>query len=411
MKIVFCSHDGHNYFGGPYEWAKRIGREWRRRGYEVVYLFLSDHAKEKSSVYQYVLGQGFEAHHLRRHSLLQWADNTEDRAKWFFLKTKRIKPDVFVANNILEALYACPQIEHLGIKTFGIYHTDDARHLWFRDLFVVNRLQGPSNIVYVSQLLHKKHGVGDCNFVIGCGAPLMGSRASYQQGPFKLVYAGKITNEAKQIIPNLLAFIEIVKRNPGLTLEFHIYGAGDKEKEVKRLAATWDKHIFFHGFMRLDQVQNELAKYHAFILLSDYEGLPIALMESMGVGLVPICLDIPSGIPELVDNGVNGFIVKDREVSFERAVMQLANDPALWERMSLAAKEKISLQYSTTAIADQWEKAFHTGKSGTRRGRLQLPEVHPLLIGQDVRKPGIVEFLKQQYYRIERRIKNVPKAI
>ena len=125
MKIILCSHDGHHYFGGPYEWAKRIGKEWRRRGYEVVYLFLSDHPRHKSAVYQYVLQEGFEAHHLGRHSLSQWRDNTEDRVAWFANKAKQIKPEVFIANGVLEALYACPQIEYLGVKTFGVYHTDD----------------------------------------------------------------------------------------------------------------------------------------------------------------------------------------------------------------------------------------------------------------------------------------------
>ncbi|WP_371821102.1 glycosyltransferase [Chloracidobacterium sp. D] len=43
-----------------------------------------------------------------------------------------------------------------------------------------------------------------------------------------------------------------------------------------------------------------------FVLLSDYEGLPIALMEAMATGLVPICTAMRSGIGQLVVDGVTG---------------------------------------------------------------------------------------------------------
>lgn len=404
MKIILCSHDGHHYFGGPYEWAKRIGKEWRNRGYEVVYLFLSDHPKNKSSVYQYVLKEGFEAHHLCFHSLTQWHDNTEDRVQWFVQKAKQIKPDVFIANITLEALYACPQIEKIGIKTFGVYHTDDKRFLWFKDLFVSTRKNGPSNIVFVSQLLLKKHGIGKSEYVIGCGAPLAGYNASFNSLSFKLVYVGKITNDAKRIIDNVKAFITILENHPNLELEFHLYGDGDMVDELKQLIIPYQKNIFYHGFLPSGRVQQEISQYQAFVLLSDYEGLPISVMEAMAVGLVPICLEIESGIPELIDNNINGLIVKNRGEAFENVIIRLINDREKWLSMSLAAIEKIKSRYSTQAIADLWDVAFREAEINKHRISISLPGIHPLLQNRDQRKKKLSVFFAHQINRLRRKV-------
>ena len=48
----------------------------------------------------------------------------------------------------------------------------------------------------------------------------------------------------------------------------------------------------------------------AFALTSSFEGLPISLIEAMGVGLIPICTPV-GGIVNLINDGVNGFLSED----------------------------------------------------------------------------------------------------
>ena len=89
-------------------------------------------------------------------------------------------------------------------------------------------------------------------------------------------------------------------------------------------------------------------------LLSDYEGLPIALLEAMACGCVPVCLSMRSGIPELIQDGVNGIIVPDRESSFTAAVQRLKDDVEFRDRLSSNARKTVIDKYSEDAAADLW---------------------------------------------------------
>lgn len=399
MKIVLCSYDGKGYFGGPYEWARRIGLEWRKRGYEVSYLIVSDHSPSESTLYNYVKDKGFTAYVTSKKSLLQYDDNTEYRIQWFLDKVTQLKPDVFIANPVLEALYACPAIEAMGIKTYGIYHSDDNKHLWFNDLFVKNRDFGPTNIVYVSSFLKEKFsGATQNNFVIGCGCNAMPSKAEFSTSPFRIVYFGKLAVYQKQIYKHIEAFRYVLEKS-NLPFEFHIYGSGpEKDQVVKMLDG--DSRIQYKGFIDSDQVESILKQYQAFVLLSDFEGLSVALMEAMSVGLVPVCLDTPSGTPELINDKVNGMVVKDRGQAFLDALTFLYQNSAEWEKMSVKAKQLITEQYSTEAVADLWDTAFKEGVTDTAHKSSHLPEVHPLLISRDKRKQSLTGYLKKQCQRI-----------
>jgi len=133
---------------------------------------------------------------------------------------------------------------------------------------------------------------------------------------------------------------------------------------------------------------------HVLVLLSDYEGLPIALMEAMACGLVPICRQMRSGIPELVEDGITGLMVSDRGDAFVAAVRRLRDSLELWEKLSTAARALIEAEYSHEVCAAKWEaflKELH--KSARQRQpiiiprRFQLPPIHPGLGREDNRKP------------------------
>src|SRR5690606_8540596 len=121
-----------------------------------------------------------------------------------------------------------------------------------------------------------------------------------------------------------------------------------------------------------------------------YEGIPVALMESMACGLVPICLDIRSGIPELVQHDQTGLLVPDREAAFVAAVRRLREEPALWPRLAAAARQKIATGYSITAAADAWVAFLQQLAASAPLKRpvviprhLTLPPPHPALARLD----------------------------
>jgi glycosyltransferase involved in cell wall biosynthesis len=93
---------------------------------------------------------------------------------------------------------------------------------------------------------------------------------------------------------------------------------------------------------------------NVLVLLSDYEGLPIAMLEAMACGLVPVCLRIRSGVGQLIEHGRTGFFVDDRGNDFVSTIRTIALDTELWLRVSRAAREKILLEYSDELNASRW---------------------------------------------------------
>jgi glycosyltransferase involved in cell wall biosynthesis len=154
------------------------------------------------------------------------------------------------------------------------------------------------------------------------------------------------------------------------------------------------------------EMPSRLARFHAVALLSDYEGLPIAILEAMACGVVPICLDVRSGVPELIEDGVTGFRVHDRDEGFVAAVSRLAGDRALWGRMRLACRERIEARYTLAREADTWAALLGELASRRRSTALRAPLVVPL--------PSLAPELAQQdrslRARAWRRLRRTPES-
>lgn len=103
------------------------------------------------------------------------------------------------------------------------------------------------------------------------------------------------------------AFSEVVKKYPNMRLK--IVGQGSLEGSLKQLAshlAVEDK-VDFEGFQK-DMIPCYL-KARATVLTSLYEGFPNVLVESITLGTPVIAFDCPSGPSEIIQDGVNGFLV------------------------------------------------------------------------------------------------------
>ena len=78
-----------------------------------------------------------------------------------------------------------------------------------------------------------------------------------------------------------------------------------------------------------------------FILPSYYEGLPMALLEAMSFGLVPVVTSVGS-IPMVITHGFNGFFVPLKEsAGIVDSIIQLAEDPDMFRTMSKNAQGTI----------------------------------------------------------------------
>jgi hypothetical protein len=141
-----------------------------------------------------------------------------------------------------------------------------------------------------------------------------------------------------------------------------------------------------------DQIEARLLECHALVLLSDSEGLSMAVLEAMACGVPAICLNVPTGALELVEHEVTGLLVDDREDGFVAAVRRLRDEPRLWERLSRAARAKIAAEYTEQHAAAGWaeflaELGTDSRPAGPIRtpARFELPPVRPSLAHMDER--------------------------
>ncbi len=101
-------------------------------------------------------------------------------------------------------------------------------------------------------------------------------------------------------------------------------------------------------------MQPLLQSIQAILLKSDFEGLPVALLEAMATGVVPVVRAIESGIPELVHHERTGLLVANDPADAAAALVRLSQEPALWQRCSTQSRALAKAGYGADQCFEQW---------------------------------------------------------
>ncbi|HDR7621599.1 TPA: glycosyltransferase [Bacillus mycoides] len=172
-----------------------------------------------------------------------------------------------------------------------------------------------------------------------------------------IVNVGRLHPQKNQICL-IDAFLKIEKEFDDYRLE--IYGDGDlREVLTKKIKENnLVEKVFLMG--TTNALADKISDSAMFILSSDYEGMPNALMEGMALGIPCISTDCPPGGPrEIIDHGLTGFLCKvgDSE-ELANYMKKILIDEELAYNMGVNAKQ-ICLTHSAPAIYGQWEEYFN----------------------------------------------------
>ena len=119
-----------------------------------------------------------------------------------------------------------------------------------------------------------------------------------------------------------------------------IYGEGslrpELEKQIKELNLLG--RVFLPG--QVDDVKNRIYKAGLFVLSSNYEGMPNALMEAMALGVPCASTDCPCGGPRfLIKNEYNGLLYNvNNELELKLAINKIIGDEELSKKISKNAR-------------------------------------------------------------------------
>ncbi len=168
----------------------------------------------------------------------------------------------------------------------------------------------------------------------------------------KIVTVGRLHEQKNQKML-LKAFSLYHKSHPGYHLYF--YGEGELLQELMQVARNYNlsRCVHFEGFK--ENIHEAIADAEQFVLSSDYEGLPNALMEAMMMGLACISTAC-NGSEVLIDHEQNGLLVPvgDAE-ALGKAMCRLSDDPGLRDRLRKAAVLSAQ-EWKTERVVRLWER-------------------------------------------------------
>jgi colanic acid/amylovoran biosynthesis glycosyltransferase len=201
--------------------------------------------------------------------------------------------------------------------------------------------------------------------------------------PFTLLCVGRLTPaKGQRLLLNLAQRLKQEARPFKLVL----VGTGPDEAGLKATTQQHqlENHVLFTGAQTPDQVRDWYQQADAFVLPSFSEGIPVVLMEAMAAGLPCITTRI-TGIPELIENGVDGLLVAPAdEDGLYSATHILMDDRELGQQLGQMAQTKVKTQYNLTTNLDRLAKLFRNG-----------PIHHPSSHRQETQNIGAVENLQQ----------------
>ncbi|HAC62866.1 MAG TPA: glycosyl transferase family 1, partial [Cyanothece sp. UBA12306] len=403
MKVTFCASDFPNFVGGPAAWLPRLLGDLQDHGIEPQVLFFTSASTpeelEQCRSIQLIKQQKI------KHSISNYDQYTDQRVRWVLEQLRKDTPDIFIPNLILSGFYSSYWLKKAKIPTVGIMHSDDPFYHGILDQFVFGLPKYQlSALVCVSRFLEQyvleRGATKSVIRSIPCGVPVPKLTSEFSGQSLKIAYLGRLVEEQKQISQVAKAFCRAVKEVTNT--EAIIYGSGSAESSVVKILAEQGQGlpVKLGGSINSDQVQEYLLECHVIVLLSDYEGLPISLMEAMACGVVPVCLRIRSGIPELIEDGVTGLLVDDRGDDFVNAIRRLREEPGLWQRLSRGARAKIEAEYSNKVAVNSWIvllKELHENSQDHQSIKipwflsldfLWLPQPHPAF-PRDPRRPAL----------------------
>ena len=216
-----------------------------------------------------------------------------------------------------------------NIADGAVFQTEEAKK-WFR-----KELQYKSSIIY--------NPVGEIFF-----------SSHYNPEPNRIITCGRLQPQKNHRL--LLDAVEIVSHSIN-NIRLYIYGVGPLEKELKEYASEKGLSSIVHFEGRSTNIPMELSKASVFVLSSNVEGVPNALMEAMAVGVPSVATDCPCGGPRMLlgenDRGI--LVPVNNESELANSIICLLADENKRNKYSELSKE-FAKNFSVEQVFSEWQK-------------------------------------------------------
>lgn len=169
----------------------------------------------------------------------------------------------------------------------------------------------------------------------------------------RLICIGRLSEE-KGHMDLLKIFTVLSKKFSDWKLD--IIGDGNEREKLENFIKKHDlsESVVLHGYRNKDYIDKMLQKSSIYVMTSYTESFGIVLIEAMSHGIPCVAFDSAEGALELIDSGVNGFLIKHR--SFQAMIKKLGDLMDQREtRLKLGeAARKSAKKYTADVVRKEW---------------------------------------------------------
>ncbi len=152
----------------------------------------------------------------------------------------------------------------------------------------------------------------------------------------------------------------LLLRERGLVVHTTLIGGGPELESLKRfvMQSGLEQDVIFTGALSHGQTLDEVRQADVFALASFAEGVPVALMEAMSLG-VPCVSTTIAGIPELIESGVDGLLVPPANaLALADALDALLSDAQYRQSVGARGRQRVIRQYNLPINHQRLAAAF-----------------------------------------------------
>jgi glycosyltransferase involved in cell wall biosynthesis len=169
--------------------------------------------------------------------------------------------------------------------------------------------------------------------------------------PLRLIYVGRIIEVQKRVS----RLVDLIRRLTAQSMPFQFTFVGSGPDLASMRAALRDlPQVEFAGDVPNRRVPELLRAHDVFVLLSDFEGLPLSLLEAMGEGVVPVVSDLESGIRNVVTDATGIRVPVGDVAAAATAIVALAREPARLAALATNAARLAREEYGAARMAQRY---------------------------------------------------------
>ncbi len=175
------------------------------------------------------------------------------------------------------------------------------------------------------------------------------SHKEYRDKITQLVAIGRLNPQKNY--PRLIDAVCLVRQShPDIRLK--IYGEGGLQDDIAELIRKKNATDYISLEGRTSDVIGALGDSDLYIMSSDYEGMPNALMEAMAFGMPCVSTDCPTGPAELIGENERGYLADMKSLqSLQDAISYMIDNPAKAKEAGVAAREYMMNGFSAKEIS------------------------------------------------------------